>query len=317
MSRKSKRRPVVLYQPRDEGGWMPLGLLALGSHLSGEHVVIVDGRFDLAPEARVAELAPDAICLGVTVRTGPPLRDALRVSAAARAVNPRLTIVWGGPHATYAPRSCLATGVVDACARGAGEEVLAAAVLAGRDGGSLAEVRGLLVKGSGDAASGAASGGRVDRACALLSARRRAALRGERKAPSGLLLEPWRPRRRVSRAGRRPRARRSSASWPSDTGSPRSHSVTRISSLTAAAPTRSPRRSSRHRSVSAGGSRCGRTTCWTEGRHGWSCCAEAAAGSCASASLPTCPQAGRCETGSSRRRRGCTKPASLRGSSWR
>jgi hypothetical protein len=145
MSRKSKRRPVVLYQPRDEGAWMPLGLLALGSHLAGEHVVIVDGRFDLAPEARVAELAPDASCLGVTVRTGAPLRDALRVSAAARAANPRLTVVWGGPHATHAPQSCLATGVVDACARGAGEEALAAAVLVAKDGGALAGVRGLLV----------------------------------------------------------------------------------------------------------------------------------------------------------------------------
>ena len=55
-----ERRPVVLYQPRDEGSFMPLGLLALGSHLAGEHVVIVDGRFELAPEARVAELARDA-----------------------------------------------------------------------------------------------------------------------------------------------------------------------------------------------------------------------------------------------------------------
>jgi anaerobic magnesium-protoporphyrin IX monomethyl ester cyclase len=146
MSRKSKRRPVVLYQPRDEGAWMPLGLLALGSHLSGEHVVVVDGRFDLAPEARVAELAVDASCLGVSVRTGPPLRDALRVSAAARAANPRLNVIWGGPHATYAPWSCLATGIVDACARGAGEEALAAALTVARDGGSLANVRGLLVK---------------------------------------------------------------------------------------------------------------------------------------------------------------------------
>ncbi len=146
MSGKSKRRPVVLYQPRDEGAWMPLGLLALASHLSGEHVVVVDGRFDLAPEARVAELASNASCLGVTVRTGPPLRDALRVSAAARVANPTLTVVWGGPHASHAPLSCLGTGVVDACARGAGEEALAAVVAVG-DGGSLAGVRGLLVKG--------------------------------------------------------------------------------------------------------------------------------------------------------------------------
>ncbi len=123
----AKRRPIVLYQPTDEGAAMPLGLLALGSWLKGEHVVIVDGRFELAPEARIVELARGALCLGVTVRTGAPLGEARRVSAAARAANPGLAIVWGGPHATLEPGSCLESGVVDACALGAGEEALAAA----------------------------------------------------------------------------------------------------------------------------------------------------------------------------------------------
>ncbi len=124
---------------------MPLALIALASYLAGEHVVVVDGRFELAPEARVVELAGEAICLGVTVRTGRPLRDALRVSAAARAANPRLTVLWGGPHATHAPESCLASGVLDACARGAGERALAAAVHAALAGRSLSEIPGLAV----------------------------------------------------------------------------------------------------------------------------------------------------------------------------
>jgi len=142
-----KRRPVVLYQPADEGSVMPLGLLALGSWLSGEHVVIVDGRFELAPESRVVELARGALCLGVNARTGPGLREALRVSAAARAASPGLPIAWGGPHATLDPGSCLETGVVDACAIGAGEEALGAAVSALRAGQSLREVGLLTVAG--------------------------------------------------------------------------------------------------------------------------------------------------------------------------
>jgi hypothetical protein len=141
----AKRRAVVLYQPADEGSVMPLGLLALGSWLPGEHVVIVDGRFELAPEARVVELARDALCLGVTVRTGPPLREALRVSSAARAASPALAIVWGGAHPTLDPRSCLGTGVLDACAVGAGEEPLAAAVQARRAGHPLRSAAGLAV----------------------------------------------------------------------------------------------------------------------------------------------------------------------------
>jgi anaerobic magnesium-protoporphyrin IX monomethyl ester cyclase len=142
----AKRRPVVLYQPRDEGWVMPLSLLALGSWLAGEHVVIVDGRFELAPEARIVELARVALCLGVTVRTGAPLREALRVSAAARATNPDLTIVWGGAHATLDPASCLATGTVDACALGAGEEPMTGAVEDLRAGRRLRPGAGLAVE---------------------------------------------------------------------------------------------------------------------------------------------------------------------------
>jgi B12 binding domain len=137
----------VLYQPSDVGAVMPLGLLALGSWLSGEHVVIVDGRFELAPESRVVELARGALCLGVNARTGPGLREALRVSAAARAASPDLAIVWGGPHPTLDPASCLETGVVDACALGAGEEPLGAAVSALRAGRSVREVGLLTVPG--------------------------------------------------------------------------------------------------------------------------------------------------------------------------
>jgi hypothetical protein len=145
----AKRRPIVLYQPSDEATAMPLGLLALGSWLAGEHVVVVDGRFELAPESRIVELARGALCLGVTVRTGPSLREARRVSAAARAASPGVAIVWGGAHPTLDPESCLGTGVVDACALGAGEESLAEAAAALRAGRSLRSVAGLAVAGGG------------------------------------------------------------------------------------------------------------------------------------------------------------------------
>jgi hypothetical protein len=134
---------------------MPLGLLAVGSWLSGEHVVVVDGRFELAPEARIVELARGALCLGVTVRTGEPVREALRVSAAARAARPDLPVVWGGAHATLDPGSCLEGGVVDACAAGAGEEALAAAASALRAGHSLRSVAGLVSRESAEAPPGA------------------------------------------------------------------------------------------------------------------------------------------------------------------
>ncbi|MCG6920051.1 MAG: cobalamin-dependent protein [Acidobacteria bacterium] len=148
MSRRRSRQPVVLYQPRDEGVRMPLGLLTVASALPGEHVVLVDGRLDMAPEARVAGLARDAACLAVTVRTGQPLRDAVRVSRAARTANPRLPVIWGGPHATLRAEQCLATGDVDACVLGAGEESLPACLEALRAEKPLRGVPGVAVPGA-------------------------------------------------------------------------------------------------------------------------------------------------------------------------
>ena len=242
---------------------MPLSLLALGSWLAGEHVVIVDGRFELAPEARVVELARVALCLGVTVRTGAPLREAARVSAAARAANPGSTIVWGGAHATLDPASCLATGTVDACALGAGEEPMAAAVEDLRAGRRLRPRAGLAL------ARRTAAGGRPRRLrrrcgrapttrCSTSSGTSRAAGRvasttaragGRGTAPRGWRSgrSAWWPRRR---------------SWPSGTASRRSSSRTRTSSATRRGWTRSPRASSTAGSGSTGRRGRGRRTWW-------------------------------------------------------
>jgi hypothetical protein len=177
-----KRRPVVLYQPRDEGAVMPLGLLALGSWLAGEHVVIVDGRFELAPEARVVELARGALCLGVSVRTGTPLREALRVSTAARSASPDLTIVWGGAHATLDPASCLETGIVDGCILGAGEEALSAMAEALLAGQRPRSVSGIVMAGCDVADPAPLPDSRWPRAdYSLLDVERHFELRGARR----------------------------------------------------------------------------------------------------------------------------------------
>jgi anaerobic magnesium-protoporphyrin IX monomethyl ester cyclase len=134
---------VVLYQPRDEGRGLPLSLLHVGSALAAP-VVLVDGRHDLAPEARVSELAQDALCLGVSVRTGKPLADALKISRVARAARRSLPVIWGGPHATFVPEDCLATDDVDACVTGQGERTFALVVGALLRGGAQEGIPGLV-----------------------------------------------------------------------------------------------------------------------------------------------------------------------------
>lgn len=130
-----KARPIVLYNPRGESHILPLALVHLGSVFSGRRVVIVDGRVDLTPEARVAELSRDALCLGVTVLTGAPILDALAVCRAARAARPDLPVIWGGWHPSLMPEQCLESGVVDACVNGQGERTFAEIVQALDEGG--------------------------------------------------------------------------------------------------------------------------------------------------------------------------------------
>ena len=122
-----KRHKVVLYNPQAVFWTMPLGLLAVGSALDPARyeVQIVDGRLEADPVAAVLAAIPEALCLGITVLTGAPIHDALRVSRAAKAARPDLPVVWGGWQASLFPRECLAEPSVDVAVSGQGEETFA------------------------------------------------------------------------------------------------------------------------------------------------------------------------------------------------
>lgn len=116
---------VVLYNPKAEYYTMPLALLALGSALDPARyeVVVVDGRLEKDPLGRVLSLLDRAICLGVTVLTGFPIQDALRVSRAARSARPSLPVVWGGWHPSLFGTKCLEQeGSIGITVQGQGEE---------------------------------------------------------------------------------------------------------------------------------------------------------------------------------------------------
>jgi radical SAM superfamily enzyme YgiQ (UPF0313 family) len=101
---------------------MPLALLAIASALDRAkyEVVIVDGRLH-STETLLSQL-DDALCLGVTVLTGAPLRDALEITRAARAHRPDLPVIWGGWHPSLFPEMCAGEPAVTAAVIGQGEE---------------------------------------------------------------------------------------------------------------------------------------------------------------------------------------------------
>src|ERR1700744_3454575 len=78
---------VVLYNPHAVFHTMPLALLAIGSHLDADRfdVRIVDARIEPDALQRVIAETKDALCFGVTMLTGRPLEDALRVLRAVKA----------------------------------------------------------------------------------------------------------------------------------------------------------------------------------------------------------------------------------------
>ena len=143
-----KRLKVVLYNPRAVFFTMPLALLAIGSELDPEvyEVVIVDGRLDARAEETIASQIEGALCLGVTVLTGAPISDALRISRIAKGARPDLPVIWGGWHPSLFARECLAEAAVDVTVRGQGEETFVEIVQRLADGRSLDDCAGCTVR---------------------------------------------------------------------------------------------------------------------------------------------------------------------------
>jgi len=117
------KRKVVLYNPKAVFYTMPLGLMAVASCLDANHydVVIIDGRLEDDPVAKVTEALDGALCLGVTVLTGAPIGDALTVLRAAKREFPSIPTICGGWHASLFPEQMLAEPSIDVAVVGQGE----------------------------------------------------------------------------------------------------------------------------------------------------------------------------------------------------
>jgi anaerobic magnesium-protoporphyrin IX monomethyl ester cyclase len=147
-SRTGSRIKVVLYNPEAVFFTMPLALLAIGSELDPDvyEVVTIDGRLDPDAQSTLLSHLDGALCLGVTVLTGAPISDALRISRAAKRARPDLPVVWGGWHPSMFARECLADPSVDVTVRGQGEETFAEIVRRLAEGRSLEGCAGCTVR---------------------------------------------------------------------------------------------------------------------------------------------------------------------------
>lgn len=140
------RRVVVLYNPAAVFWTLPLGLLAIGSALDPARydVRIIDGRLEVDGLSRVLAEAEGAVCVGMGVLTGAPIRDALRVTRALRAARPGVPVVWGGWHPSLFPVDSLREA--DAVVVGQGEAAFRALVEAFESGGDGTGIPGVVTR---------------------------------------------------------------------------------------------------------------------------------------------------------------------------
>jgi anaerobic magnesium-protoporphyrin IX monomethyl ester cyclase len=122
------KNKVVLFYPPYDGPPLsaPLCLLALASPLlqAGFQVKLVDNLTDPNFEEVILRETEDALCLGISLLTGPMIGSAIRVAKAVKKVRPELPIVFGGWHPSLVPEQTLAPNFVDAIVRGQGELTL-------------------------------------------------------------------------------------------------------------------------------------------------------------------------------------------------
>ncbi|WP_158944202.1 B12-binding domain-containing radical SAM protein [Granulicella sp. S190] len=144
---------VVLFYPPYDGPPLgaPLCLLALAASLREANfdVVMIDAAIEPNYLTRVECESVDALCVGISVLTGPMIRGAVEVATMAKSHTPWLPIIFGGWHPSLLPDETLSESFVDMVVRGQGERTLVevAQALAGKK--PLNNIAGLSWKNQG------------------------------------------------------------------------------------------------------------------------------------------------------------------------
>jgi anaerobic magnesium-protoporphyrin IX monomethyl ester cyclase len=119
------RGKVVLFYPPYDGPPLgaPLCLLALAGtlHEANFEVVLIDAAIEPHYLERIAEECESALCIGISVLTGPMIRGAIEAAAHVKSRTPGVCVVFGGWHPTLCPESTLREPYVDVVVRGQGE----------------------------------------------------------------------------------------------------------------------------------------------------------------------------------------------------
>ena len=122
------QKKIVFFFPAfsSQEATAPLGILAVSTPLlrAGYQVTIVDSTITPNFQKRVIEELKDALCLAVSLVTGPMIRETVQVAREAKRIYPDLPVVLGGWHTSLLPDQTLAADCVDIVCVGQGEDAL-------------------------------------------------------------------------------------------------------------------------------------------------------------------------------------------------
>ncbi len=123
-----RQKKVVFFFPAFSSteATAPLGILAVATPLlrAGYQVCIVDSTITPDFKKRVIEELADALCLCVSLVTGPMIRETVQIARETKRLYPDLPVVLGGWHPSLLPDQTLAAAYVDVVTIGQGEEAL-------------------------------------------------------------------------------------------------------------------------------------------------------------------------------------------------
>lgn len=146
-------RKVVLFSPPYSGKLLgpPLGLLSLAGSLraAGYTPKLIDGALQRDYAGIVADEVRDCLCFGISLLTGPMIRDAIDVSRQVRRLRPELPIIYGGWHPSLETVDTLREPYVDIVVRHQGEKTLLEVLHRIENGQSLDLVAGCWFKREG------------------------------------------------------------------------------------------------------------------------------------------------------------------------
>lgn len=119
------RGKVVLFYPPYDGPPLgaPLSLLSLAGTLREANfdVALIDAAIEPEYLKRIAETCKDALCIGISVLTGPMIQGAIEAAKFVKNNAPAVCVIFGGWHPTLCPESTLKEPYVDVVVRGQGE----------------------------------------------------------------------------------------------------------------------------------------------------------------------------------------------------